>query len=75
MKVQSGSADLCFIIRDDIRDVQKRLVANNVAIVDLSPEETDNGTVLRIGAKGSLRSIYCRDPDGNLIELSNYLDQ
>ena len=75
MKVQSGSADLCFIIQDDILDVQKRLVANDVAIVDLSPEETDNGTVLRIGARGSLRSIYCRDPDGNLIELSNYLDQ
>ena len=75
MKVQSGSADLCFIIQDDILDVQKRLVANDAAIVDLSPEETDNGTVLRIGARGSLRSIYCRDPDGNLIELSNYLDQ
>ncbi len=30
------------------------------------------GPVERTGAEGTLRSVYCRDPDGNLIEVSNY---
>ncbi len=32
------------------------------------------GPVERTGAEGTLRSVYCRDPDGNLIEVSNYGD-
>ncbi|MDK9429729.1 hypothetical protein QP016_03115 [Gallibacterium anatis] len=32
----------------------------------------EEGIVERTGAVGKIRSIYLRDPDGNLIELSNY---
>ncbi|XMA07994.1 hypothetical protein WAI453_000785 [Rhynchosporium graminicola] len=50
------------------------LLAGGMEILDLSPEKTDkDGTVLRTGARGTLRSIYCRDPDGNLVEISNYV--
>lgn len=54
--------------------MRQRLVEAGVEMVDLSPEKTDDdGTVLRTGARGKLRSVYCRDPDGNLIEISNYV--
>jgi catechol 2,3-dioxygenase-like lactoylglutathione lyase family enzyme len=66
--VQPGSADLCFLTSDDVAEVRERLVASNVEMVDLGSEKSTNGVVLRTGARGTLRSIYCRDPDGNLIE-------
>lgn len=59
-----GSEDLCFIV-DDVEAAQRRLESENVEIIE--------GPVARTGAIGELRSIYCRDPDGNLIELSQYL--
>jgi hypothetical protein len=37
-------------------------------MVDLGDEKSDEGTVTRTGARGKLQSVYCRDPDGNLIE-------
>jgi catechol 2,3-dioxygenase-like lactoylglutathione lyase family enzyme len=43
-------------------------VAVGVKLVGLGKETTDNGIVERTGARGKLRSVYCRDPDGNLIE-------
>ncbi|RAL68616.1 hypothetical protein DID88_007329 [Monilinia fructigena] len=70
--VRDGSADLCFLTDDDVKDVRKRLIDAGVEMVDLSPEKTDEGIVNRTGARGKLRSVYCRDPDGNLIEISNY---
>lgn len=59
-----GSMDLCFIVADAIEDVVAQLNAAGVAI--------EEGPVPRTGATGEMVSCYLRDPDGNLIELSNY---
>ena len=59
----AGSADLCFIVSEDVESLQTKLVQLGVDIIE--------GPVVRTGATGPLRSIYIRDPDGNLIELSN----
>ncbi len=61
-----GSADLCFITRTPLAQVIERLRAQNVEILE--------GPVQRAGAMGTLSSIYFRDPDLNLIEVSNYRD-
>lgn len=58
-----GSGDLCFVV-DDVAAAEARLRAKNVEILE--------GPVARTGAQGPIVSIYCRDPDGNLIELSTY---
>ena len=63
--VMPGSADLCFIVDIPISEVKKYLIGHNVSLVD--------GPVYRTGAIGRLLSIYIRDPDSNLIELSNYI--
>ncbi len=60
-----GSGDLCFITKTPIEEVISHLKALHHA-VELGPVE-------RTGAVGTLRSIYLRDPDFNLIEISNYL--
>lgn len=57
-----GALDLCFIVAVPLQQVIDRLVAANVRIVE--------GPVLRTGATGRIRSVYVRDPDLNLIELS-----
>ncbi len=61
-----GSADLCFIVVTPLADVIAHLQAQQVAIVE--------GPVQRTGATGPIRSVYLRDPDQNLIELSNPLE-
>lgn len=61
----AGTADLCFIVDEPIDQVQAELVAHGVEIED--------GPVERTGATGPILSVYFRDPDRNLIELSNYL--
>lgn len=66
--MQPGSADLCFLTEDDVSEVRERLVKANVEMVDLGCAALEDGTVMRTGARGKLRSVYCRDPDGNLIE-------
>lgn len=66
--VRGGSADLCFLTLDPIQEVRQRLASAGVEMVDLSRERTDEGIVSRTGARGKLRSLYCRDPDGNLVE-------
>ncbi|WP_208249145.1 VOC family protein [Rhizobium sp. T1470] len=58
-----GSADLCFIASTPLADVIAHLQSQGVTIVE--------GPVDRTGAAGPIRSIYIRDPDGNLIEVSN----
>lgn len=59
---------MCFITEDDVDEVAKNLQAAGVRMVDLGKERNDDGVVMRTGAVGQLRSVYCRDPDDNLIE-------
>jgi catechol 2,3-dioxygenase-like lactoylglutathione lyase family enzyme len=66
--VKGGSADLCFLTDDNVHDVREKLIENGVEMVKLGEEKSDNGIVMRTGARGKLRSVYCRDLDGNLIE-------
>ena len=66
--MKEGSADLCFLTSDPVASVRERLISNGVQMVDLGTEKTDDGVVERTGARGKLRSVYCRDPDGNLVE-------
>lgn len=61
-----GSADLCFIAQTPLEQVIAHLNAEQIAIC--------KGPVNRTGAVGSIRSVYIRDPDLNLIEISNYTD-
>jgi len=57
-----GSADLCFLTQTPIQDWQRHLAAQGVTI--------ESGPVERTGATGPLVSIYIRDLDQNLIEIS-----
>ena len=61
-----GSADLCFIVSTPLEDILAHLVQQGVAVIE--------GPVQRTGATGPIRSVYLRDPDLNLIELSNLLE-
>jgi len=60
-----GTADLCFLVKVPIDEVLQQLQRAGVSVLA--------GPVERTGAQGHLRSVYCRDPDGNLIELSQLL--
>jgi catechol 2,3-dioxygenase-like lactoylglutathione lyase family enzyme len=62
--VQVGSADLCFVSNTPIDVAKKHIENQSVEIIE--------GPVQRTGAVGKIISIYFRDPDGNLIEASNY---
>ena len=57
-----GALDLCFIASVPLDEVIARLQAHGVAILE--------GPVLRTGATGTIRSVYVRDPDLNLIEIA-----
>jgi len=61
----SGSGDLCFISNTPIEDILSHCKDMNV--------ELEDGPVERTGATGAIMSVYLRDPDGNLIEISNLL--
>ena len=62
--VEAGSDDLCFLSSATPQQVVAHLNACGVAI--------EEGPVAKQGARGTLRSVYCRDPDGSLIEISSY---
>lgn len=63
-KPTSGSADLCFITDIHLDEAMKHVRSKGVAIIE--------GPVTRTGATGPINSFYFRDPDQNLIEVSNY---
>jgi len=60
-----GSADLCFLTSVPLAQVQAHLATCGVAVSE--------GPVQRTGAQGPILSVYFRDPDLNLIEVSNRL--
>ncbi|NGQ96916.1 VOC family protein [Brevibacillus sp. SYP-B805] len=60
-----GSADICFITETPLSDVIQHLTSRGVTIIE--------GPVERTGAVGKIRSVYLRDPDHNLVEISNYV--
>ena len=60
-----GAQDICFITQKPIADVVQHLKICEIEIED--------GPVRRTGAAGPILSVYFRDPDSNLIEVSNYL--
>lgn len=60
-----GSGDLCFITDTPLDVVEAHLRASGLALLE-------GGQTPRTGATGPIRSLYFRDPDGNLIEVSRY---
>jgi catechol 2,3-dioxygenase-like lactoylglutathione lyase family enzyme len=57
-----GSGDLCFLTGRPLAEISDRLQALGYPIIE--------GPVARTGATGPIRSIYTRDPDGNLVEIA-----
>jgi len=62
-----GSGDVCLIAQTPVDEVIDHLRKCGVAILE--------GPVERTGATGAIRSVYFRDPDANLIEISNYVGE
>ena len=60
----AGSDDLCFLTTGTQEQVIAHLESCGVTI--------EEGPVKRQGAMGTINSVYCRDPDGSLIEISSY---
>jgi catechol 2,3-dioxygenase-like lactoylglutathione lyase family enzyme len=59
-----GSLDLCFIASIPLEAVVERLKKHGIAIIE--------GPLAKTGAQGPIRSVYVRDPDLNLVEISVY---
>ncbi|MFZ0215919.1 MAG: VOC family protein [Candidatus Dormiibacterota bacterium] len=59
-----GTAEGCFVVDSPVADTLAHLAHCGVAV--------STGPVERLGALGTMQSIYCRDPDGNLVELARY---
>lgn len=60
-----GAQDVCFISDDPLDEWQKHFADSGVTV--------EEGPITRTGATGRIMSLYIRDPDGNLIEVSNYV--
>jgi catechol 2,3-dioxygenase-like lactoylglutathione lyase family enzyme len=66
LKPAPGTMDFCLITETPLAEVMESLKANGVAIIQ--------GPVDKTGATGPIKSVYFRDPDGNLVEVSNYAE-
>ncbi len=64
LKPVPGAIDICFVTEMPLEDVIAHLRSCGVAIAE--------GPVQKTGALGPMMSVYFRDPDGNLVEVSNY---
>ena len=64
LKPVPGAIDLCFISQTPLETVISHLQAHGVKVIE--------GPVPKTGALGPMSSVYFRDPDGNLVEVSNY---
>ena len=62
----AGAVDICLLSDVPVADWQRRFADHGIAI--------EHGPVAKMGAMGPLWSVYVRDPDGNLIEISNQTD-
>ncbi len=60
-----GSADFCLVTEAPADEIVAHLIRSGV--------EIEKGPVARHGALGPMMSVYCRDPDGNLVEIATYL--
>lgn len=60
----AGGEDLCFSTTSSTDEIVVHMEALGIPIVE--------GPILRAGARGDMTSVYCRDPDGSLIEISTY---
>ena len=65
MKPTPGSGDICFITSVPLKEVIEHIRSQEIEIVE--------GPVRRTGAIGPIESVYVRDPDGNLVEVGNYI--
>jgi len=65
LKPTPGSIDLCFITETPLAEVMEHVRSCGVKVAE--------GPVPKTGATGPMSSIYVRDPDGNLVEISNYV--
>lgn len=59
-----GGQDLCFIVAMPAEHIVAHFEACGIAV--------EEGPVPKVGALGAMTSVYCRDPDGNLIEVATY---
>jgi catechol 2,3-dioxygenase-like lactoylglutathione lyase family enzyme len=64
LKPVPGAIDLCFIASTPLEEVIATLKRDGVVVIE--------GPVPKTGALGPMMSVYFRDPDGNLVEVSNY---
>ena len=60
-----GTADLCLLTDTPLETVLQELQQQGIAPI--------SGIVPRTGAVGKIESVYLRDPDGNLLEISRYI--
>lgn len=63
-KPTAGSLDICLVVDEKIEIVKQSIEIKGCSI--------ELGPVVRHGARGEMKSIYVRDPDGNLVELCHY---
>ena len=59
-----GAIDLCFVSETPLEEVLAELRSHGIHVIE--------GPVDKTGALGPMKSVYFRDPDGNLVEVSNY---